>query len=196
MVVLLPGSRIEEVRRHWPLLLTVAEQIAAELPCSFKAIFPTDELVGLTSEDECRARARSLRDKGVELDIQIGGVNDALAQADLAITKSGTVTVECALYRVPAVVFYQMKWLTYAIAKRIVTVKHFSMPNLLANDEIYPEFVQDAATPENLARAGVELLRNSSRRADVQKRLAQVVASLGAPGAPNRAAKAILELLA
>jgi lipid-A-disaccharide synthase len=59
---------------------------------------------------------------------------------------------------------------------------------------IYPEFVQHLATPENIAAAGLELLRNEPRRAAVRVKLAQVVASLGEPGAPRRAADAILSL--
>ena len=81
----------------------------------------------------------------------------ALAEADVAIASTGTVTMECAFFGVPTVTLYKTSWLTYQIAKRIVTVKSLTMPNLLADETIYPEFVQDAATPENIAarRAGI-----------------------------------------
>jgi lipid-A-disaccharide synthase len=73
-------------------------------------------------------------------------------------------------------------------------VKSLTMPNLLANVEIFPEFIQNDATPENLARAALELLQNESRREVIKLELKKIVASLGEPGAANRAASAILSL--
>ena len=70
------------------------------------------------------------------------------------------------------------------------------MPNLLANEEVFPEFIQAAATPDNITRATVELLRDAARRAKVKAKLAEIVTSLGAPGASRRAAKAIVKTLA
>jgi lipid-A-disaccharide synthase len=129
------------------------------------------------------------------LEIQIGQLNKALAQADIAITKSGTVTVECAMFGVPAVVFYKTSWPTYFIIKQMINVPYLAMPNLLAGEEIYPEFIQDAATAQNISRVALELLRDGQRREKVRKRLGQVIASLGTAGAPERAANAILSLL-
>ena len=68
------------------------------------------------------------------------------------------------------------------------------MPNILANEEVYPEFIQNAATPENLARAALELLQDESRRTKIKSQLAKIVSSLGEPGAAGRAANAILSL--
>ena len=128
------------------------------------------------------------------LEIQVGGLTDALATADLAIAKSGTVTMECALHGVPAVVFYKTSWPTYFIGKKIITVKYLAMPNLIADEAIYPEYVQQAATPKNIAAAALGMLRDEQRRKGVQGKLACVIASLGKPGAPQRAAEAILSL--
>ena len=119
---------------------------------------------------------------------------DALATADVAIAKTGTVTMECAFFGLPTVTLYKGSWLNYQIARRLVTVKWFTMPNILADEEIYPEFVQGAATPNNIARAALELLQNEPRRIQIKKRLAEVVSSLGGPGANSRAAAVILNL--
>jgi lipid-A-disaccharide synthase len=80
------------------------------------------------------------------------------------------------------------------LARRLIRVKHIAMPNLLANETIYPEFIQSAATPENLARAALDLLNNRERRALMQTKLAAVIASLGPPGASQRAARAVAAL--
>jgi lipid-A-disaccharide synthase len=117
-----------------------------------------------------------------------------LAQADIAIASTGTVTMECAYFSVPTVTLYKTSWLTYEIGKRIVTVKSLTMPNLLAGEEVYPEFIQEAATAENIAGAALELLQNEPRRQKIKSQLEKIVASLGEPGAAQRAAAAILSL--
>jgi lipid-A-disaccharide synthase len=127
-------------------------------------------------------------------EIQIGNLPQALAQADAVIASTGTVTMECAFFGVPTVTLYKTSWFTWEIAKRIVTVKSATMPNLLANEEVFPEFIQNAATPENISRAALELLQDESRRTKIKSQLAQIVSSLGEPGAAERAAAAILSL--
>ena len=68
------------------------------------------------------------------------------------------------------------------------------MPNLLAGREVYPEFIQGAATPENIAKAALDLLQNEPRRQEIKAQLKSIVSSLGEPGAANRAAAAIQKL--
>ena len=127
--------------------------------------------------------------------IQVGNLPQALAQADVAIASTGTVTMECAFFGVPTVTLYKTSWLTYQIGKRIVTVKSLTMPNLLANEEVFPEFVQNAATPESISHAALELLQNEPLRIQIKKQLVEIVSQLGGPGASQRAAVAILNLL-
>jgi lipid-A-disaccharide synthase len=185
-VLLLPGSRVDEVRRHWPVVVGAFELLRQKLPSlTGKMILPNQQLADATKST----------DLPTGLEIQVGGLSEALASAKLAITKSGTVTMECALHGVPAVVFYKTSWPTYFIGKQIVTVKYLAMPNLIADELIYPEFVQQAATPENISAAALELLRDEQRRTVVRGKLAQVIESLGKPGAPQRAAAAIVSLL-
>lgn len=186
LVVLLPGSREDEVRRHWPVVTGAFDLLRRELPTlRGKMILPSDVL------------AQSARPFAVPtgLEMQVGGLASALTEADLAITKSGTITMECAMFGVPAVVFYRASWLNYFIGKQFVSVPYLAMPNLLAGEKVYPEFVQHASTPENIARAALELLNNPARREAVTAKLAKIVASLGVPGASRRAAGAIVSLL-
>jgi lipid-A-disaccharide synthase len=138
--------------------------------------------------------AQLAKSLGTRLEVQIGNLPQALAQADVAIASTGTVTMECAFFGVPTVTLYKTSWLTYQIGIRIVTVKSLTMPNLIAGEEIYPEFIQSSATPENIAQAALTLLQNESRRTHIKSRLAKIVSSLGESGACERAAKAILSL--
>jgi lipid-A-disaccharide synthase len=103
--------------------------------------------------------------------------------------------LECAYFGVPTVALYKTSALTYAIARQLVQVRFLAMPNLLANEEIYPEFIQGAATPDNISRAALELLDNPQRRAQVQSSLVKVVRQLGPPGASARAADYIVDLV-
>jgi lipid-A-disaccharide synthase len=183
---LLPGSRADELQRHLPVMLGALKLIQKKLPSAkAKMVLPDEALKQL---------ADKLSALPSDTEIQIGNLPQALAQADLAIASTGTVTVECAFFGVPTVTLYKTSWSTYQIAKRIVTVKSLTMPNILANEEVFPEFVQGAATPKNIAGAALELLQNEPRRNQIKKRLAEVVSSLGEPGANTRAAAAILSL--
>lgn len=183
-ILLLPGSRKKELRRHVPLMLGALKLIQTQCSdVSPKMVFPSQSLADL---------AKSL---GTHVEIQVGGLPQAMAESEIAISKTGTVATECAFFGVPAVMVYKAFWATYQIGKRIVKVKSLTMPNLLAGEEVFPEFIQNAATPENIARAALELLQNEPRREEIKAKLAQVVASLGGPGASRRAAQAITQLL-
>jgi lipid-A-disaccharide synthase len=186
LVALLPGSRASELARHLPVLVGALAIMRASMP-SLRArmVLPNDALV----KD---ARTFKLPSN---LEVQAGGLPETLSHAKVALASTGTVTMECAYFGVPTVALYKTSWTTYQVGRRIVTVKHMAMPNLLAGEEIFPEFIQDAATPENLGAAALDLLRDEARRARLKKRLAEVIASFGQPGASRRAAKAISGLL-
>jgi lipid-A-disaccharide synthase len=182
-ILLLPGSRKSELQRHLPVMLGALKTIQEKLPAAkAKMVLPNQTLLQL---------AKSL---GASVEIQIGELPRALAEADVAIASTGTVTMECAFFGVPTVTLYKTSWLTYQIARRIITVKSLTMPNLLAGETVYPEFVQHDATPENISRAALELLQDESRRTKIKAQLAKIVSSLGEPGAAGRAATAILSL--
>jgi len=184
-ILLLPGSRQSELQRHLPVMLDALQLIRAKLPGTRAAmVLPNATLVRLANSFAIP--------EGLKL--QTGNLPQALAMADAAIASTGTVTMECAFFGVPTVTLYKTSWLTYQIAKRIVTVKSLTMPNLLAEQAIFPEFVQDAATPGNIATAALDLLQNEPRRIQIKVRLAAIVSSLGEPGACTRAATAISSL--
>jgi lipid-A-disaccharide synthase len=185
-VLLLPGSRPGELKRHVPVMTAALQKMQAAVPqLRARMVLPNQALFD-------QARALGLPE---HLQTQVGGLADALRHADLAIASTGTVTLECAYFGVPTVALYKTSWVTWQIAKRIVTVKYAAMPNLLADEEIFPEFIQDATAPVNIANAALALLRDKTRRQKIKARLAEIVSSLGPPGAADRAAKAVLATL-
>jgi lipid-A-disaccharide synthase len=185
-VLLLPGSRPGELARHLPVLFESLKRIRAVLPqVEARMVLPNARLLELARECHLPETLR----------VQIGDLPAALRAADLALASTGTVTLECAYFGVPAIALYKTSWMTWQIARRIIAVKYGAMPNLLADREIYPEFIQDAATPENIATAALSILQDPSRGSKIREDLAQVTRSLGTPGAARRAARAILETL-
>jgi lipid-A-disaccharide synthase len=186
-VLLLPGSRKGELQRHLPVMLAAWKRIHAKLPeCRATMVLPNEKLA---------QQARTLHSPST-VEIQIGSLPAALTQADVAIASTGTVTMECAFFGVPTVTLYKTSWLTYEIGRRIVTVKSLTMPNLLAGEEVMPEFVQHHAIGWNISEATLKLLQSEPRRQKIKKRLAQIISTLGKPGAAQRAAAAILDLYA
>lgn len=185
-ILLLPGSRQKEIRRHLPLMLAAFRLIKDKFSGALgRMVLPSEALA-----NQARAVCSS-----EDVAIQVGGLENVLAQTDIAISKTGTITMECAFAGIPTVTLYKVSWVFYEIGKRVVKVKSITMPNLLAGEEVFPEFIQNAATPENIARSALELLQNEARRNEIKKKLAKVLASLGGPGASRRAARAITELL-
>jgi lipid-A-disaccharide synthase len=182
-ILLLPGSRRGELKKHLPVMLAAIKQIQQSYPATkVRMVLPNNALVEL---------AKSL---GAAMDIQIGDLPSALALADVAIASTGTVTMECAFFGVPTVTLYKTSSITYEIGKRLITVDSLTMPNLMAGKTIYPEFIQNDATAENLAGATLSLLKDASRRATIKAQLAGIIASLGEAGATRRAADAVLSL--
>jgi lipid-A-disaccharide synthase len=210
MILLLPGSRRGELQRHLPVMLDALKLIQKIIPAAkAKMVLPNENLAPIIFWEFAKKLAIAFRLSGPptlesaqgiakrfspNLEIQVGNLPNALAQSDVALASTGTVTMECAFFGVPTVTLYKTSWLTYQIARRIVTVKSLTMPNLLAGETVYPEFIQNEATSENLSRAAVELLQDESRRKQIKGQLAKIISSLGAPGAAGRAAKAVLSL--
>jgi lipid-A-disaccharide synthase len=185
-LVLLPGSRAAELKRHLPVIFGALAIIRASIPDLTARMVLTNETL-----------ASKARNAGVPpgVEIQVGDLQNALAAADLVIGKTGTVALESAYFGVPMVALYKADWFTYQVGRRIVTVKYAAMPNLLAGKEIIPEYIQHSATPANLARSALELLRDETRRESVRTQFSGIIAQLGGLGASRRAARAILNSL-
>lgn len=185
-LVLLPGSRAGELRRHWPVVAPAARRVAAATGARCTLVLPHEaarSALPVLPTDDAGPEA---------LVVQVGGLAQALADADVAIASTGTVTLECAWFAVPTVALYKTSRSTYEIGRRIVRVPHLAMPNLLAGREVMPEFLQDDATPETLSAAVLGLLGSPSAMAAAQAALREVRGQLGPPGAAGRAAEAIL----
>lgn len=187
-ILLLPGSRKAELARHIPPMVEAAGKILTQRKAIFTMVLPSEELRS--------AFAGVIHQAGVHINTQIGRLHETLSTADLAIASSGTVTLECAWFGVPTVVLYKLSWLEYQVGRRIVKVPFIAMPNLLAGEAVFPEFIQDQATPAKLSEAALHFLSDPDLRAETQRKINRAVGTLDGPGSTQRAAQAVLSLLA
>jgi lipid-A-disaccharide synthase len=93
--------------------------------------------------------------RGITVDLLEGQSHDALAACDLTLIASGTATLEAALFKRPMVIVYQMHWLSWQLMKRMRYQPWVGLPNILLREFAVPELIQDAATPEAIARAAL-----------------------------------------
>src|SRR3569623_1212040 len=103
----------------------------------------------------------------VPITVVQGRAQAARTAADAAMVASGTATLEAMLLKCPLVMAYRLAPFTYWLAKRLVKVPYYSLPNLLAGRALVPELIQEAATPANVAAAVLELLSDPPGRAQL-----------------------------
>jgi lipid-A-disaccharide synthase len=186
IVTILPGSRAAELRQHLPVIRQACLRIHRESQAQFVlAAAPGSNLASL----------REGWPPDLPLKIVAGETYNTLAAADAAIVSSGTATIEAALLDVPMVVIYRVTPLTALLAKPLVRTPFFSMVNLIAGKRAVPELIQSDFTPERISVEVLHLLDDQNAREALRRDLAEVRRRLGPPGAVDRAADAILELI-
>jgi lipid-A-disaccharide synthase len=188
-VALLPGSRPNEVAHILPDLVASARHIAAVLPTAQFIVARAPNL------DDQHFAPLSAGASAPRMAVVVGQTDAVLASSDVVLTASGTATVQTALWGTPMVVVYRVSPLTYRLVRRRVTVSMVAMVNLIAGRVVVPELIQDAFTPEAVAREALGILTNPDRAAGMRADLAEVRTKLGGPGASRRAAEAILRVV-
>ncbi len=197
LVLLLPGSREREVAKLFPLMCETVEELMRT----------ENHHSGDSSDTE--GMGRKLRFVSVAasealvplmqhpaVDVQLGNADRWMKRARLAITASGTATMECALHGCPMVVVYQVHWLTYMVGRMLVQVDWLAMPNVIAGRELVPEFIQHEAKADRVTAATRRLLDDQAYYNQVQQGISEVIETLGGPGAAHRAASLIQQQIA
>lgn len=184
VVAVLPGSRPTELRYNLPALAGGIRLMAERRPeiQFLLAIAP--------SLDPATVRSAL---GPVPVTLLAGQTHSVLGAATLGLVVSGTATVEAAILGTPMIVVYRVASLTYALGRRLIRVPHAAMANLIAGREVVPELIQSNCTPDRVARESLRLLEDPGRLARIRDDLAEVAKRLGAPGASERAAEAVLK---
>jgi lipid-A-disaccharide synthase len=187
-VALLPGSRKTEVEKHLPALWEAALIMGRNMPgLKFILLSPNEAIQKYSLQMLAKLPAPNFT-----FEYNVGYAISHLSRCSLALVASGTASLECALVGIPLIVVYRVHPLTYAVGRRVVKVKFLSIVNVMAGEAVVPEFLQDNLEPSAVAQEALELLGNPKRREAMKRRVAEVVATLGEPGASKRAAEAIL----
>jgi lipid-A-disaccharide synthase len=196
-IALLPGSRVKEICDNLPKMLAAARLLVRQSPHE-NYDFPLPLASTLTPDDR-RMVLDLVAKHGADLSIRlvhdsradgaigrtaVGGTAGALFHARVSIVASGTATVEAALIGNPFVVVYRVSPITYAIAKRVVTVPHVAMANLIAGKRVVPELIQNDFTASNIVRELQRLLPDGPPRQSMMQELQRVRALLIRPGEP------------
>lgn len=191
LVCVLPGSRRGEVRRLLPEFAGAVERLAAERPGLAIAIPAVDSLRETIAE--------SVRGWPVRCVVTAGesGRFGAFAAADAALAASGTVALELAMAGTPSVIAYRLNPITGWLIRRAIRVKQVSLVNLLAEDDVFPELLQQDCRADRLAAAVAHLLDDPSARARQANGMARAVSALRADGeAPSeKAAGVVLQVV-
>lgn len=187
VMALLPGSRTNELARLAPVMAQAVPSIAAQVPGVQFIVARAPNLADGLFEPFGIASA-PIRIVDTQTD-------DVLNACDAVITASGTATVQTSLYAKPMVVLYQLSPMTYRLGIRLAKVDMYAMVNLIAGRRIVVELIQDACTPEAVAHEGVRLLTDRPYRDAMAVALEDVRRQLGGPGASDRAAAAVLDVI-
>ena len=178
VLVLLPGSRQQEIDRHWPVFLNAVESIKKIIPDLQVMVGKASNVTINSIPDYFRIETNARK---------------AMIAGTAALVSSGTATLECAVEDTPMIVCYKLSSISWIMAKYLTHIKYASMVNLIANKKIVPELLQDDMTSTNIVEAVLPLL--DSKNIKRKKMLAGfdiVRKNLGLPGVYNRAATAIL----
>lgn len=184
---LLPGSRKNEVKNLLGLMLAAAQRLHRHYP-QVRYLVSAAESIPLEMIEK---PVRALKNADL-FQVVPGSPRLIFEQADMLIAASGTITLEAAICQIPTVIIYKMSPVTFQIARLLVTVRYAGLANLIVGQEVMPELLQDAATPDNICTAALEMLANL---AEHRRRLIPVRRLLGATGASKRAAEIALDLM-
>ena len=181
VVSVLPGSRGSEIELIAPVFFETMTELAKRMPgqlLHFVIPVATPRL-----REPLEVLRKNTLDKNPDLHIYLldGEADVVLEAADVVLIASGTATLQAALWKKPMVISYKVPWLTAQIMKRQGYLPYVGLPNILCGEFVVPEFLQDDATPKNLADALLAWLNDPSKVAQLTTRFAEMHETLRRP---------------
>lgn len=178
IIALLPGSRKQEITKMLSLMLSVVDD------------FPDYQFVIAGAPSQEYDFYKSFITKN-NIKFISNKTYDLLKIAHAALVTSGTATLETALFKVPEVVCYKGNWISYQIAKRIITLKYISLVNLIMDKEVVTELIQDACNTKNIKKELTKIL-NPEYRKNLLANYDTLEQKLGGTGASEKTAQLII----
>ena len=189
LIGLFPGSRLREVRKIFPVMLESLPELQKQnRDMRFEVAAASGELA---HEMRKMLDQRAQDQQGIQ--IKVGETAALMQRAFAGIVASGSATLEAAYFHLPFVLVYKVAWPTYLAARLVVSVKYLGMPNVLADREVVPEFIQHRARPDAIVKAVRRLIENADVRDRMIAEFDTIIGKLGEGGASDQAARAIIE---
>ena len=179
IIAILPGSRKQEISKMLTLMLSVVDDFS-----DYQFV-----IAGAPSQEFSFYETFL---KGKNIKFISNKTYDLLSNAHAALVTSGTATLETALFKVPEVVCYKGGWISYQIAKRIITLKYISLVNLIMDEEVVTELIQNECNPKRIKTELHKILEGNERKKLLQK-YNELEQKLGGIGASEKTAKLIVE---
>jgi len=191
LIGLFPGSRSREVRKILPVMLETVRELRKHNRNLRFEVAAASEQLALQMSPAVAGLDQSQDGEAIQIKVDETAV--IMQRAWAGIVASGSATLEAAYFRLPFVLIYKVMWPTYLAARLVVNVKYLGMPNLLANKEVVPEFIQYRAKPRAVVEAVQPLIENANARERMISEFDSIIGRLGETGASERAARAIIE---
>ena len=185
ILLILPGSRIHEVEKILPESIKAAKKIAEEFNLQIVVACAPN------IDDNIFKTARN----NDEFKVVKGYTYDLFKYSTVGIVKSGTSTLEAALFELPIVIVYKTSYLTYLIGKRLIRVDNIGMVNIVAEETVVPELIQENVTQERVYAELKKILSDKELLLSIKKKLSRIKSKLGTIGASKRAASIIYRFL-
>lgn len=188
VVGLFPGSRKQELRNLFPVILQAAELLKKRFP-EIQFILPLASSLKRADIDPF------LESVDFPVSVIEGMTYDVIQVCDSIITVSGTVTLEIAMLCIPMVIIYRVSPLTYAIGKRLIKVDHIGICNIVAGERMVKELVQDEARPGRIADEIEKIIRDPEYDGAIRSKYNMMRERLGGGGCSAKVADIALTML-
>lgn len=185
ILLILPGSRKQEVQSIFPVAIKSASKIADEFNLQIVVACSTNFNEKVFYQLSDLKNFKIVKNKTYDL----------LKHSKIGIIKSGTSTLEAGLMELPFLIVYKTSWLTYAIGKSLIEIKNIGMANILLNEQVVPELIQNDANSDRIYQEAKNILCNDNLYQSIKIKLSKIKTVLGNKNAPENAAKTIYSLM-
>jgi len=186
-ISLFPGSRKQEVKRIFPIMLKSSILIERKLNAQF--------IVAKYPQVEWDTYKELIKKYGVDVKIVEGKPYDCMNVAEFCLVCSGTATLETAIMQKPFCLIYKMGFLNFLLYRPQVKLPYIGLANIVAGKKIIPEFIQLKATPGRIADFTVKTLKDPAKIKAIKEDLSAIRPHLGETGAASYAARSIINFL-
>ena len=185
ILLVMPGSRKQEVKEIFPEVIRAANRLAADFNLQVVVARSKNIEEKYLQQDSSSGKFITIEDHNYEL----------MKYSRFGVIKSGTSTLEAGLFALPMIVVYKTSPLTYLIGKQLVKLDRIGMVNILLDEMVVPELIQNESNSVNIFNTASKILSDNQAYENVKLKLGKVKEKLGSDGASKKAARSILEIL-